>query len=210
MAARKRKKTSRPRRKKHSAGSKWLIALLAVLVIFMGVYVGHHLYERHVQEEILEKQRNSKRAFIKAIAPEAQAMQRQYKVKASITMAQAILESNWGTSGLATQYHNLFGIKGEGPDSKELTTKEYTNGKWVVIRGRFKVYDSWSDSIKDHTQLMMNGTQYKKDNYQNVVDAKTYEEAAKALQKDNYATDPDYANKLINVIKTYNLDKYDD
>lgn len=187
-----------------------MVALLAVLVVFMGVYVGHHLYERHVQEEILEKQRDSKRAFIKAIAPEAQAMQRQYKVKASITMAQAILESNWGTSGLATQYHNLFGIKGEGPDSKELTTKEYTNGKWVVIRGRFKVYDSWSASIKDHTQLMMNGTQYKKDNYQNVVDANTYEEAAKALQKDNYATDPDYADKLINVIRTYHLDKYDE
>lgn len=175
----------------------------------MGGYIGHHLYQRHLQQEIIEKQQNSKRLFIKAIAPEAQAMQNQYHIKASITMAQAILESNWGTSKLASQYHNLFGIKGTGPNSKLMTTKEYTKGKWIVIKDRFKVYPSWSASIKDHTQLMLNGTQYKQENYEKVIKAKNYREAAQALQDANYATDPDYASKLINVIKTYNLDKYD-
>lgn len=207
--ARKRKRRTTSRRKKRSSSTKWITTILVILVVLMGGYIGHHLYQRHLQQEIIEKQQNSKRLFIKAIAPEAQAMQNQYHIKASITMAQAILESNWGTSKLARQYHNLFGIKGTGPNSKLMTTKEYTKGKWIVIKDRFKVYPSWSASIKDHTQLMLNGTQYKQENYEKVIKAKNYREAAQALQDANYATDPDYASKLINVIKTYNLDKYD-
>lgn len=207
--ARKRKRRTTSRRKKRSSSTKWITTILVILVVLMGGYIGHHLYQRHLQQEIIEKQQNSKRLFIKAIAPEAQAMQNQYHIKASITMAQAILESNWGTSKLASQYHNLFGIKGTGPNSKLMTTKEYTKGKWIVIKDRFKVYPSWSASIKDHTQLMLNGTQYKQENYEKVIKAKNYREAAQALQDANYATDPDYASKLINVIKTYNLDKYD-
>lgn len=207
--ARKKKRRTTPRRKKRSISTKWVTTILLVLVVLMAGYVGHHLYERHLQQEIIERQQNSKRLFIKAIAPEAQAMQNQYHIKASITMAQAILESNWGTSKLASQYHNLFGIKGTGPNSKLMTTKEYTRDKWVVIKDRFKVYPSWPASIKDHTQLMLNGTQYKQENYERVIKAKNYREAAQALQDANYATDPDYASKLINVIKTYNLDKYD-
>lgn len=207
--ARKRKRRTTSRRKKRSSSTKWITTILVIIVVLMGGYIGHHLYQRHLQQEIIEKQQNSKRLFIKAIAPEAQAMQNQYHIKASITMAQAILESNWGTSKLARQYHNLFGIKGTGPNSKLMTTKEYTKGKWIVIKDRFKVYPSWSASIKDHTQLMLNGTQYKQENYEKVIKAQNYREAAQALQDANYATDPDYASKLINVIKTYNLDKYD-
>ncbi|WP_251545440.1 glycoside hydrolase family 73 protein [Limosilactobacillus caecicola] len=208
MVRKRRRKTTK-RRNKRSRSTKWLTGILLVLVLLMVGYVGHHLYQRHLQQEIIEKQQHSKQLFIKAIAPEAQAMQNQYHIKASITMAQAILESNWGTSKLASQYHNLFGIKGTGANSRLMTTKEYTKGKWVVIKDRFKVYSSWSASIKDHTQLMLNGTQYKKENYQKVIDAKNYREAAQALQDANYATDPNYASKLISVIKTYHLDKYD-
>lgn len=197
------------KRKSHKKGRNWGLAVLAILVIFMGVYVGHHFYVRYQQEQIIKKEQNSKRLFIQAIAPEAQAMQKQYHVYASITMAQAILESDWGSSKLAADYHNLFGIKGEGANSKVLSTKEYTNGKWVVIKGRFRVYDSWADSIKDHTRLMVKGTAYNQQNYQEVINATDYQTAAKALQKAGYATDPDYAQKLINVIKTYNLDQYD-
>jgi flagellum-specific peptidoglycan hydrolase FlgJ len=202
----------RKRRTKKGGQKKayWLVAVLIILIALMGGYVGYHLYQRHVQEQIIERQQNAKRLFIKEIAPEAQAMQKQYHVMASITMAQAILESDWGSSDLAAKYHNLFGIKGTGADSKELSTKEYVNGKWVVTKGRFKVYDSWDDSIADHTKLMLNGTDTNNQNYQSVVNATTYQQAAVALQDAGYATDPDYASKLINVIKSYNLDKYDE
>ena len=81
------------KRKSHKKGRNLGLAVLAILVIFMGVYVGHHFYVRYQQEQIIKKEQNSKRLFIQAIAPEAQAMQKQYHVYASITMAQAILES---------------------------------------------------------------------------------------------------------------------
>ena len=143
------------------------------------------------------------------VAPEAQAMQKKYNVPASITIAQAILESDWGSSKLAAKYHNLFGIKGTGENSQVLTTKEYVNGKWITTKGRFKVYSSWSESIKDHTKLMINGTDYNSQNYQAVTQASDYKEAAKALQEAHYATDPDYAQKLISAIQTYKLYNYD-
>lgn len=198
----------RRRTKKGAKKSLWLVAVLIILIGLMGSYVGYHLYQHHVQEQIIEKQQNAKKLFIKEIAPEAQAMQKQYHVMASITMAQAILESDWGTSELSAKYHNLFGIKGTGANSKLLSTKEYVNGQWVVIKGRFKVYSSWNDSIADHTKLMLNGTDTNQQNYQNVINATTYQQAAVALQDAGYATDPDYASKLINVIKSYNLHKY--
>ncbi len=203
--ARKRKRSSR----KKKSGNRLAAIIVVVLLVFVGVYVGHHVYQRYQQQQIIEKRNNARRLFIKQVAPEAQAMQNRYHVLASITIAQAILESDWGSSQLASQYHNLFGIKGTGPGSKEMSTKEYVNGKWIVIKGRFKVYDSWDASIKDHTQLMLNGTDTNKQNYSQVTKATDYKSAARALQQSGYATDPDYAKKLISVIQTYHLDQYD-
>lgn len=199
--------------KKRHTGRNWFITILVIIVVFLGVYAGHHFYriwnQQRIEQEMKKKDRQAKQLFIKQVAPEAQAMQNTYHVYASITIAQAILESQWGTSKLASQYHNLFGIKGTGANSKEMTTKEYINGKWIVTKGRFRVYDSWSDSIKDHTKLMLTGTDTNQQNYDQVVKATSYQEAARGLQEAGYATDPDYANKLISVIKTYKLYNYD-
>lgn len=206
-------KRRRSRSQKKNSNTKIIIWLLVVVIIFLGVYAGHHFYriwnQQRIEQQMREKDRQAKRLFIKQVAPEAQAMQNTYHVYASITIAQAILESQWGTSKLASQYHNLFGIKGTGPNSRVMTTKEYVNGKWVVTKGRFRVYDSWSDSIRDHTKLMMTGTDTNNQNYDAVVKAKNYQTAAEELQKAGYATDPDYAQKLISVIKTYKLYNYD-
>lgn len=203
------KKRKRRSRKKTNPNRNLIIAVLIFLVAALSLYVGHNIYERHQQQEIQRRAEQSKLAFINGIAPEAQAMQRQYHVPASITIAQAILESNWGTSELASRYHNLFGIKGTGPNSHNLATKEYVNGRWIVTTGQFKVYDSWNDSIRDHTNLMINGTASNHNNYYGVTHANNYKDAANALQRAGYATDPDYANKLINIIENYNLSKYD-
>ncbi len=115
--ARKRKRSSR---KKKNMGSRLAAVVVVVLLVFVGVYVGHHLYQRYQQQQIIEKRNNARKLFIKQVAPEAQAMQNRYHVLASITIAQAILESDWGSSQLASQYHNLFGIKGTGANPKEM------------------------------------------------------------------------------------------
>ena len=209
MAKRKRRKS-----RKNNSGLKVLIWILVIIALFLGVYAAHHYYriwnQQRIEKQLPGQDQQAKQAFIKQVAPEAQAMQNSYHVYASVTIAQAIPESQWGTSQLASQYHNLFGIKGTDPNtSRVLTTKEYINGHWIVTKGRFKGYDSWSDSIKDHTKLMFNGTDTNKENYQAVVQATSYQQAARELQKAGYATDPNYAQKLISVIQTYKLYNYD-
>ncbi|ANK60124.1 glycoside hydrolase family 73 protein [Loigolactobacillus backii] len=156
-----------------------------------------------------EVQRN-RQAFIKRLAPEAKRLQQTYHVLPSITLAQAILESDWGTSQLATNYHNLFGVKGTDPNqTKVMLTKEYRNGQWVEIRGRFQIYANDQASLAAHAALLANGTSWNTNQYQHVISATNYRTAAAALKQDGYATDPDYPAKLINLIKTYDLEQYD-
>ncbi|KRK62394.1 glycoside hydrolase family 73 protein [Companilactobacillus farciminis] len=148
--------------------------------------------------------------FVKKVAPYAVQLGQEYGVLPSITIAQAILESDWGNSTLASQYNNYFGIKGEDPNNtKLLETKEYTNGQWITINGRFRVYSDFRESMKDHTKLLVNGTTWNPQQYRQVLQSKNYIDAAVALQSDGYATDPGYTSKIIRIIQKYNLKKYD-
>ncbi|MBF2535151.1 GW domain-containing glycosaminoglycan-binding protein [Listeria marthii] len=152
----------------------------------------------------------SQQAFIDKIAPAAQASQEKYHLLSSITLAQAILESGWGKSGLATKGYNLFGIKGKyNGQSVIMTTSEYVNGEWIRIDAEFRKYPSWNESVTDHTLLLVNGTSWNKNLYKKVVDATDYKVAAMELQKAGYATSPTYGASLIQVIENYDLAKYD-
>lgn len=92
--------------------------------------------------------------FIALMAPLAMADQNRTAVLASITIAQGILES---ASGASAPGNNLFGIKGKG---QELNTKEFVNGEWVTIIDGFRVYDTWSDSICDHSSFLLENARY--------------------------------------------------
>lgn len=192
---------------------RYILFIFLAFLLLVSAYLGRHYYriwnQKRIDNEIRQKDIQEKKKFIQRISPEAQEMQRKYHVYSSITIAQAILESQWGTSKLSSKYFNLFGIKGTRENSKLMTTKEYVNGRWIVIKGYFRVYKDWNESIKDHTKLMITGTESNKKNYHDVINAKDYKEAAIALQKSGYATDPDYAEKLISVIKSYRLYEYD-
>lgn len=155
-------------------------------------------------------QNHQKEAFIKKVVPVAKSEQKRAHVFASITIAQAALESDWGKSELSSKYNNLFGIKaGPNQNGEYMTTKEYVNGQWITVSARFMVFENWNESIQAHTQLLVNGTTWNPSHYAAVIQAKNYQEAALALQEKGYATDPQYAQKLINLIKTYHLDQYD-
>lgn len=190
---------------------------LIVIILFAGLFY----YRRHVvndqlsrqaAQERLEKQEalKQKENFIKVVAPIAQREDKQYGVLPSVTIAQACLESNYGQSTLAKEYNNLFGVKGTNPNtSKVLTTKEFVNGRWETIHGRFQIYDSYDAAIRAHTLLFVKGTTWNPNQYQHVLAAKDYKTQAKALETDGYATDPTYANKLINLIEEFHLNQYD-
>ncbi|MEK8126292.1 glycoside hydrolase family 73 protein [Paenibacillus filicis] len=146
-------------------------------------------------------------SFIDSISDEAMADQLATGVLASITIAQAALESGYG------QYvkgNNLFGIKGHGSSTDALhPTSEYVNGRWVQVVAGFRVYDSWSDSIYDHSRFLLDNPRYALAGFFDAARQLDYAGAARALQKAGYATDPQYANKLISLIERYKLFEYD-
>ncbi|GIO67851.1 glycoside hydrolase family 73 protein [Paenibacillus cookii] len=150
-----------------------------------------------------------KNSFITSIAPCAISDMRRCGIPASLTIAQAILESNWGTSGLTRQANNLFGIKGKGPaGSVEMPTTEYVQGKAVKVTAAFRKYNSWTESIADHSNLLLNGTRDNPARYHGVLHA-DYKKAAEEVWKGGYATDPKYPAKLIAIMEEYNLPQYD-
>lgn len=148
--------------------------------------------------------------FIERLLPHAKELQEGYGILPSIIIGQAILESNWGQSELSSEYNNLFGIKAYGDQEKvNMDTQEFVNEQWITIKGDFRVFDSWEQSMDSHTMLFVNGVDWSPEKYEQVLTASNYEEAAEALQEAGYATDPDYADKIKEVIETYQLYQYD-
>ncbi|MGQ2375473.1 glycoside hydrolase family 73 protein [Companilactobacillus zhachilii] len=199
------------KRRKRGKNNNTTFILLAIVALFVISFFGYRRYVQYQSETKVEMVQQEHSAFVKKIAPYAVELGKDYGVLPSITIAQAILESDWGTSSLATQYNNYFGIKGDDPaNTKVLQTKEYTNGQWITINGRFRVYSDFRESMKDHTKLLVNGTSWNSQQYKQVLQSKDYIDAALALQTDGYATDPGYTSKIIRIIQKYNLKKYDE
>jgi len=126
------------------------------------------------------------------------------KLFPSVKAAQAILETGMGVH---VPGNNMFGIKANGTPSKywkgdaiDATTQEVIKGEAQNLTQGFRKYDSIADSIKDHSEFL-----YENNRYKDVFLASTPEDQARALQKDGYATDPNYATKLIALIVSYNL-----
>lgn len=145
--------------------------------------------------------------FINKIGPVAQADAKTSKVLASLTIAQAILESNNGNSTLTREANALFGIKAANWRGKVWTGKtvEYYNPNTpTTITAGFRAYDSWQESITDHSKLLTGASRYKA-----VVGETDYKKACEAIHKAGYATDPQYANKLISLIESNNLTRFD-
>ncbi len=129
----------------------------------------------------------------------------QYKILPSLTAAQAILESGWGTSTLASEYHNLFGIKGSyNGQTVDMPTEEYYSGAYHEIDDYFRVYASDSESITNYEELLSENSRYS--NLIGETDAAT---AAEEIYEDGYATDPDYTEELEEIINEYNLTAWD-
>ncbi len=147
----------------------------------------------------------AQQAFIGLVAPGAIAAQQRYGIPAAVTIAQAIDESGWGQSGLATADHNLFGIKGTGPAGTHMwPTQEYENGIWVTRTAPFRVYHNITESIADHSQLLATSQAY-----QHAMANRHVPDAFAAALTGVYATDPNYGPNLITLMRQYNLYRYD-
>lgn len=148
--------------------------------------------------------------FIAKIASAAVEDMKRTGVPASLTIAQAALESSWGESGLTKKANNLFGIKGCGPaGSVKMPTTEYrADGTPYKIEADFRAYHNWSESITDHSALILNGTRDNPKRYHGALNT-DFKTACHEISRGGYATDPKYPQLLIGIIEQYGLQRYD-
>lgn len=145
--------------------------------------------------------------FVETIAPiiKNEANKRGYKICSTI-IAQAILESGYGKSLLASKYHNYFGMKCGSywkGKSVNLKTKEEYNSKVVNITDNFRAYDSMDSGVKGYFDFISTPR------YEKLKKAKDYFEYANFIKECGYATSSSYVTSLIKLVNLYDLTEYD-
>ncbi len=128
-------------------------------------------------------------------------------IPASITLAQGIIESRYGMSGLAKNSNNHFGIKCKGNwtgGKYYHKDDDYVNGK--LVKSCFRTYDNPADSYYDHSEFLLVNKRY---HFLFNLAKTDYKGWAKGLKKAGYATAKNYASLLINTIEKYELYQYD-
>ena len=171
---------------------KLFVRILILLLILTGI-----------NPELVKAQRklSSYEAYISKYSDLAIEHQKKYKIPASITLSQGLLESGAGQSSLARQSNNHFGIK---------CHSDWRGGPVYHdddLRGEcFRKYDQVEDSYTDHSKFIAFRPRY---SVLFDLDLKDYKGWAKGLQQCGYATDRAYANKLIKVIEDYELYRFD-
>ena len=146
-------------------------------------------------------------AFIENVGNAAKKNYEKYNILPSLTVAQAILESNWGKSKLAKDYYNFFGMKAGNNYTGEtvtLNTKEEISGELVTVKCKFRVYHSFDEGIEGYYKFITGIPRYS-----NLIGETNYKEACRKIREDGWATDSSYTDKLISLIEKYNLTKYD-
>lgn len=164
------------------------------MLLFGFIFLSGHL-------SYAQKRNASYEEYIRQYASLAIEHQHQYKIPASITLAQGILESGAGKSQLARESNNHFGIKCHaGWEGKRVYKKD------DIERDCFRVYASVKDSYEDHSLFLTERKRYSRLFTYRMTD---YKKWARGLQDCGYATDKGYANSLIKLIEDYELYIYD-
>lgn len=149
-----------------------------------------------------------KQKFVDDIAKYVQKYAGSYGISVhSPIIAQAILESGWGKSRLAADYHNYFGMKcgtkWTGPSVNMTTQEEYTAGTLATIKDNFRVYDNMENGVKGYFEFIQLS---RYENLKGIVNPQKYIET---IKNDGYATSSTYVDSLMQIIKLYNLTSYD-
>lgn len=149
--------------------------------------------------------------FISQIAPfiVAEGQKRGYKIVSTV-IAQAIIESRYGQSTLASKYHNYFGLKAgsawvlaKKPSIVLKTNEEYTPGVLTSIKDAFRVYPDMEQGVIGYYDFISTKR------YANLKTATTYRQYAEMLKLDGYATSSSYINTLCDTVSKYGLAAYD-
>ena len=150
-----------------------------------------------------------KEEFIQKIAGYVKKYVAAYEIKVcSPIIAQAILESGWGESRLAKDYHNYFGLKcgtkWQGKSVNLATWEEYEAGTATVISDYFRVFDNMEEGVKGYFELLQ------LPRYQNLKGITEPGRYLETIWADGYATSSVYVQKNMELIEQYQLTKYDE
>ncbi|MCR6481305.1 glucosaminidase domain-containing protein [Amycolatopsis sp. OK19-0408] len=150
--------------------------------------------------------------YVGSAGPIAQAIHAAYDIPASVTVAQSILESNWGRSKLSTAELNYFGFKCVTPTSPgpiavrcaSYPTTECIPSPCHPVDAFFRSYASVFDSFRDYGRLLTTSS-----NYAAALPVRDDPDAFVRAVARKYATDPEYANKVIKLMDRYDLRRFD-
>ena len=174
-----------------------------------------------IEQSATQTRSVDKNEFVDTIGPLARANYRRTGILASVTMAQAILESGWGQSTLAENGNNLFGMKislsgnnwagsaWDGINYYKKSTYEYGGSGRYSIKAKFRKYSCVEDSIEDHSAYLLGAKSGSRKRYAGLTKIKSYKKQLQIIKKGGYATSGSYVNDLCRVIRTYHLTKWD-
>lgn len=159
--------------------------------------------------------------IIKKVGPLFTADQKRTGILASVSLAQFILESDYGRSELAQAANNCFGMKqnlsgNTWPDSAwdgksvyNKLTKEHVNGKYITVEAKFRKYPDVVKSIADHSAYLLGAMNGNRKRYAGLKGETSYKKAITIIKSGGYATSPDYIKKVCSIIEKYKLTQYD-
>ena len=138
-------------------------------------------------------------AFVASIAPTAKAVAEELGIDPRVIIAQAALETGWGKH---VKGNNIMGVKSHGKeDGLMVQTHEVVDGKRINVSDSFRQCDSFDDSFADYGSFLQQNKRYEP-----MLQAATLREQVEALGKSGYATDPEYADKVMAIAKSKRLE----
>lgn len=150
-------------------------------------------------------------AFIKQIAPLAQELGGIYGVKPSILIAQASLETDYGSNLIGGRYKNLYALTAQAHQGKVTLLKETTvKGKTKTEKTSYAIYPDYRSSMIDYLERLKDKQLGKENFYQSLLATKSYKEAATTFILGGYTANRHYPDQLVKIIETHKLDSYDE
>lgn len=150
------------------------------------------------------------KVFVTELAPLAQDLGKVYGIKPSVLIAQASLETNYGSHLIGVRYHNLYStLSVDGRQAVPLQVQDTVKGKKTWVTRAFQVYPSRRASMLDYLERLQSKQLGNEQFYQKLITAKSYKEASTAFILGGYTTDRDYADKLVAIIQKHHLEAYD-
>lgn len=164
------------------------------------------LLSGNIEKIKTENMTETQKKFVSKLIPAVLKAYADTGVKPSVSLAQAGIESGWGTSGLAKGGNNLYGMKAGSKWKGNIysaSTKEYGSGGSYTIKSGFRAYGSWDQSVQDYVKTMTGGR------YDKALKANNYYDAVVAIKNAGYASDPNYVKHITGTITKYNLQALD-